>query len=186
MKRLLLLLLVAAGPAPAPNERPLLAPQREVSVLYSLMASDTAPTEIRISTKNRGAIRRIDLPDRNYMLIYSAQQAMIMVTPPAGTVAELPWNPGLAEQFTLTGQMRFAKRATATVAGLRCTVWDVLLGATRGQVCVTDEGVMLRTLTEDPRGRRTAVEAVSVTFTPAPEADYLPPPDFERVQPAAR
>lgn len=97
---------------------------------------------------------------------------------------EVPWSSGLGSQFTLDQHMRFTRRASATIAGLRCTTYTVQTPATFGEACVTDDGVMLRTLAQNAAGQRTAIEAISVSFTPAPASDFAPPPDFQRVAPA--
>jgi len=130
-----------------------------------------------------GTIRRIDLPDQSYLLIDQAAKTMAMVVPSEGTILDVPWDTGLGSQFTLSEQMRFTRRAGATVSRVACTLWDVVQDAQRGQVCVTDDGVMLRTEGVDPQGRHTAIEAVSVTYTPAPEADFAPPAGFQHVVP---
>ena len=183
MRAVVALLLVAAAPAPGP-ERPLLAPTREVSVLYQVSSSPTKAYEIRITSQPGNARRRIDLPDKNYLVVDQAAQRMVMVSPFEGTVIEVPWSSGLGLQFTLDQQMHFVRRSSATIAGLRCTTYTVRTPTTFGEVCVTDDGVMLRTLAQNAAGERTAIEAISVSFTPAPKSDYAPPPDFQRVAPA--
>ena len=185
MRALIALLLVAAAPAPAPGaDRPPLAPTREVSVLYRVSSSPTQAFEIRITSKAGNTRRRIDLPDKNYLIVDQAAQRMVMVSPFEGTAMEVPWSSGLGLQFTLDADMRFTRRASATVAGIRCTNYTVQTTTTFGEACVTDDGVMLRTLAQNSAGQRTAIEEISVSFTPAPASDYAPPPDFQRVAPA--
>ncbi len=185
--RLLLALLLMAAASPPP-ERPPLAPTREVSVLYRLLALDKPQTEIRITTRPgaQGIVRRIDLPDQSYLLIDHRKHSVDMVVPAEGTVLDVPWATGLGDQFTLNDRMRFTRRHPATVAKQRCTVWDVVQDTQRGQLCITDDGVMLFTEGIDAQGRHIAIEAVSVTYTPAPQADFLTPPDVERVVPGSR
>ena len=180
MRALIALLLVAAAPAAGP-EHPLLAPTREVSVLYRVSSSPTQAYEIRITSQPGNARRRIDLPDKNYLVMDEAAQQMVMVSPFEGTVVDVPWSSGLGLQFTLDQQMRFTRRASATIAGLRCTTYTVQTPTTSGEACVTDDGVMLRTLAQNAAGQRTAIEAISVSFTPAPPSDFAPPPDFQHV-----
>ncbi len=193
---LLAVLLIAAAPAkpapPAPTgpDRPLLAPSREVSVLYRLLAQGKPQAEIRISTRpgspTGGTLRRIDLPDHSYLLVNLSTRAMIMVVPAEGTLLDLPWDPAMAEQFTLNSHMRFTRRGQATVSRIPCTVFEAQQGPQHGEVCVTDDGVMLRIEGVGPNGQRSAIEAVSLTYTPAPESDFLPPPDFQHVRPEDR
>ena len=213
MRALALLILVAAGPAPTrapsqppperpagpgPNrpagpgadrsagpgpDRPALTPTREASVLYRVSSTPTTAYEIRITSLAGNARRRIDLPDKNYLLVDQAAKRLAMVSPFEGTVMDVPWSSGLGAQFTLEPDMRFTRRTATTIAGLRCTTYTVQTPSTLGETCITDDGVMLRTLAQNARGQRTAIEAISVSYTPAPASDYAPPPDFQRVAP---
>ncbi len=190
MRRILLAapLLLAAGAPPAPvAERPPLAPQRDASVLYRLTATGTPTFEMRITVVAGGTPMRIDLPDFNYMLADRSTQRLSMVSPEQQTVLEIPWASGLQDQFVLNDRMRFTKKGTETIASIRCTSWEVAAGPQqRGQVCITDDGVMLRTLGQDVQGRRTVIEAVSVSFAKAPAEDFRVPEGFERVLPPSQ
>ena len=181
--------LMAAGAPPAPPaaERPPLAPQRDASVLYRMSATGAPTFELRITTVAGGTPMRLDLPDLNYMLADRTAQRMAMVSPEQQTVLEIPWQSGLQDQFTLNDRMRFTKKGTETIASLRCTSWEVAAGPQqRGQVCITDDGVMLRTLGQDAQGRRTVMEAVSVSFAKAPSTDFVVPEGFEHVLPPSQ
>ncbi len=186
MRALWLLALVAAAPPPdrAGPDRPALAPTREVSVLYRVSSTPTTAYEIRITSRAGNTRRRIDLPDKNYLLVDQPAERLAMVSPFEGTVMEIPWSSGLGQQFTLDAGMRFTRRTATTIAGLRCVTYSVQTRSTAGETCVTEDGVMLRTLAQNAAGQRTAIEAISVSYTPAPPADFAPPPDFQRVAPA--
>ena len=173
----------AATPAPRPAtpERPPLAPTREVSVLYRIGASNGPPSEVRVTTKAHGEVLRMDMPDNTYILVTPAEQRLALVVPGELMVLDLPWQPGLQDQFLLSPRMRFSKRGPDTVAGVRCTGWDVVLDNTRAIMWLTDEGVLLRSVSLDAQGRRNLIEAVSVSYTPAPAADFLPPPGFDHM-----
>lgn len=177
--------LAQAAPAtaarPATPDRPPLLPTREASVLYRVVASGSPPVEVRITTKANGAAMRIDMPDRSYMLVNQAEKRMAMVVPDELTVMDLPFQPGMQDQFQLNNRMRFTKRVVETVASLRCTSWDVLVDGGRGIMCVTDDGVLLRSISLDPAGRRNVIEAISVSYAPAPASDYLPPEGFDHM-----
>ena len=152
-------------------------------MLYRISSTPTESYEIRITSLPGNVRRRIDLPDKSYMLVNQASQRLEMVSPFEGTVMEVPWASGLGQQFTLDSTMRFQRKGTATIAGLRCTTYTVATTITSGETCVTDDGVMLRTLAQNNRGQRTAMEAVSVSYTPAAPEEYSPPADFQRVAP---
>ena len=121
------------------------------------------------------------MPDRTYMLINQTDKRMAMVVPDEQTVLDLPWSGGPQDQFTLNARMKFVRRGTDTVAANRCTIWEAALDSTRGAMCITDDGVLLRSLSQDESGRRSLIDALSVSFTPAPPKEFLPPPDFEHL-----
>ena len=171
----------AAQARPAAADHPPLLPTREASVLYRVIASGGPPTEVRITSQANGAAMRIDMPDQTYMLVNPTRKTMAMVVPAELTVMDLPYQPGVQDQFLLNSRMKFTRRAPETVAGVRCTAWDVVLDGNRGSVCVTDDGVMLRSVSLDPQGRRNMIEAISVSLTPAPPADYVPPDGFDHI-----
>jgi len=158
-----------------------LAPTREASVLYRIGASNSPPSEVRVTIKANGKVLRMDMPDNTYMLVTPAEQQMALVVPGELMVLDMPYQPGLQDQFLLSPRMRFTKRGPETVAGIRCNGWDVVLDGTRAIMWITDDGVLLRSVSLDAQGRRNLIEAVSVSYTPAPAADFLPPPDFEHM-----
>ncbi len=189
--RLLLAAVLAAGPAaaqapalapdrPAPD-RPLMAPSREASVLYRMTKAGTPPVEVRITSRTGGSPMRIDMPDGAYMLVDQAAGSMRMVVPYEQMVMELPAQEGPQAQFQLNERMRFTRKGADTVAAVRCTTWDVLLDKARGSVCVSDDGVLLRSSGQDEAGRRSLIEAVSVSFAPAPASDFEAPADYDRM-----
>lgn len=182
--RLLLLIpvLVASAVAPAlAQERPPLVPSRESSVLYRLTKAGTVPSEVRVTTRPGGSPLRLDMEDRTYMLLNQTARSMQIVIPDEQTVVELPYQPPPQTPFQLNERMRFTKRAPDTLAGVRCNNWDVVLDKSRGTVCVTEDGILLRSTSTDEAGRRNLIEAVSVSYAPAPPNEFTPPADYERV-----
>lgn len=187
-RRLLACLAVMAAIAPAlaqtPSaapDRPPMAPSREASVLYRMTKAGSAPIEVRITTRAGGSPMRIDLPDGAYMLVDQTARSMAMVVPNEQMVMELPFQDGPQAQFQLNERMRFTRRGADTVATLRCATWDVVLDKARGAVCISNDGILLRSSGQDEAGQRTLVEAISVSFAPAPESDFTPPADFDRM-----
>ena len=164
----------------APVHPPLL-PTREASVLYRISARGDPPIEVRITSLPDATAMRIDMPDRTYMLVNQAEQRMAMVVPEELMVMDLPYQAGVQDQFLLNSRMKFTRRGVETIAGVRCTSWDVLLDGNRAVACVTDDGVLLRSVSMDAEGKRSSIEAVSVSYTPAPAADFLPPQGFDHM-----
>ena len=160
---------------------PPLLPAREASVLYRISARGEPPIEVRITTLPDATAMRIDMPDRTYMLVSQAEHRIAMVVPEELMVMDLPYQAGVQDQFLLNSRMKFTRRSIETIAGVRCTSWDVLLDGNRAVACVTDDGVLLRTVSMDAEGKRSSIEAISVSYTPAPAADFLPPLGFDHM-----
>ena len=159
--------------------RPVLAPTREASVLYQVSFGGNPPIEVRVTALPNGGAMRLDLPDLTYMLVNPAEKHMAMVVPDEQTVLDMPWSDTPLDQFILNPRMRFVRRGADTVAANRCTIWEMTLDRIRGVVCVTDDGVLLRSLSQDDTGRRNVIAALSVSYAPAPPKEFVPPPDFK-------
>lgn len=173
------LAVMAQAPAPlAP--RPPLVPQRDASVLYRMVPAEGPAEEVRVTTQAGGSPMRVDMADKSWMLLDLRAQRMAMVVMAEETVVDMPYQ-GPPQQFVLSPAMRFARRGVDTVAATRCTVWYVVLGAQKGVMCITDDGVLLRTQGQDEQGRRTLVEALSVSYAQVTDAEFTPPADYERL-----
>ena len=158
-----------------------MVPAREASVLYRLTRSGAPPLEVRVTIRAGGSPLRVDMADRNYLLVDEAARTMTMVVPDEEMALVLPFDSDAVGQFRLNTRMRFTRRAADTVATVRCTNWEVALGQTRGSVCVSDDGILLRSAGQDEAGRRTLMEAVSVSYTPAPATEFDAPPAYGRM-----
>lgn len=178
------MLALAAGPAAAQApaaDRPPLVASRESSVLYRLTKAGTVPSEVRVTARAGGSPLRIDMEDGTYMLVDQAAKTMAIVIPAEQSVLDLPFRPGPQTPFQLNDRMRFTRRNPDTVAGIRCIVWDVSVDKARGTVCVSEDGVVLRSTGSDEAGRRNLIEAVSVSYAPAPAHEFTAPADFDRI-----
>ena len=133
----------APAPAPALPLRPPMVPQRDASVLYRIVPVEGPEQEVRVTTQAGGSPIRVDMPDRSWMLVDQRARRMAMVVMAEETVVDLPYE-GPPPQFVLHPAMRFARRGVDSVAGTRCTVWYVVVGAQKGLMCITDDGVLLR------------------------------------------
>ncbi len=186
MKWLPLAALVAANPAAAQApanapDRPLMMPTREASVLYRMTKAGTVPVEVRITTRAGGTPMRVDMPDNTYMLVDQTARSMAMVVPSEQMVMELPFKDGAQAQFQLNERMRFTRKGADTVATVHCTTWDVVVDKARGVLCISDDGILLRSSGQDEAGQRSLIEAVSVSFALAPTSDFVPPADFDHM-----
>ena len=73
------------------------------------------------------------------------------------------------------------RKGSATVAGLRCTVWEVGGESANGSACVTADGVVLRAGGSDRRGRTGSIEAERVEYGHQADALFFPPADVRKV-----
>jgi hypothetical protein len=167
--------------AAAAPDHPALTPTREASVLYRVVNAGAAPVEVRVTAEAGGSPMRLDLPDRTYMLVDKAAQRIAVVVPEEQVVLDVPFQDGPQTYFQLNDRMRFTRRAPVTVAAVRCTVWDVVVGNARGTMCISDDGILLRSSGLDAAGQRNLIEAVSVSFAPAGPNEFVPPADFSRM-----
>ena len=167
--------------AAAAPDRPALTPTREASVLYRVVNAGAAPVEVRVTADAGGSPMRLDLPDRTYMLVDKAAQRMAVVVPEQQVVLDVPFGDGPQTYFQLNDRMRFVRRAPGTVAAVRCTTWDVAVDNARGTMCISDDGILLRSSGLDAAGQRNVIEAVSVSFAPAGPNEFVPPADFSRM-----
>ena len=66
------------------------------------------------------------------------------------------------------------------IAGVPCVLYDAIVNDRTGQVCLTEDGVLLRARINDPERRRD-LQAIRVTYAPQAAAYFRPPPGFMRV-----
>ena len=181
-------ILGAAGPAPAPGaaERPSIMPTRDAVVGYHLAPATGEAIDVRVSFQAGGRALRMDLPDHSFMVATPGDKRLVLVVPLEQTAMELPWTDGPQPLFLLDERMRFTRKAEATVAGQRCTLWDAVLERTRATVCVTADGVLLRSQSQDPMGRRNLIEAFAIRYQALVESDFAVPAEFDRLNAVAK
>jgi hypothetical protein len=93
----------------------------------------------------------------------------------------------MARGFILNDDMKFTRTGTDTVAGLSCTMWNVVSPRAAGSVCVTADGVMLSGEGKSHDGSVSGIQATAVTYGPQPASLFAPPPDFKQIKlPAVR
>jgi hypothetical protein len=85
------------------------------------------------------------------------------------------------QAFALADARRFTRKGTATVAGIRCTVWQVAADAASGTACITADGVPLSASGHDSSGRAGSLEAVRVEYGRQDRALFFPPAGLKRL-----
>ena len=180
--------LVSSGAALA-QERPQVAPTRDVLVTYRATAPAPAQAgrpappaqSLRVATTQGGRLMRIEGMGAGgaYVIVDRTTQRMVMVMPQDRRYMEMPANDAFARGFVLNDAMTFVKRGDETVAGLRCTVWEVTSREGAGTACVTGDGVLLRGRGNDGKG---GIEATAVKYGAQPAALFKPPANFSKVE----
>jgi hypothetical protein len=195
-------LVLAAAPCAAAlaQERPTMLPTRDVMVTYR--ASGPAPAspgasapgasgpaatrqqDMKVAIMAGGKLMRIEAlgggaAAGGYVIVDRDAQRMTMVITQDRRYMEMPANDAVSRGFLLNESMTFARRGLETVAGVKCTLWDVTSKEGAGSVCVTDDGVMLRARGQDGRG---ALEATAVQYAPQPASLFRPPADFAKIE----
>jgi hypothetical protein len=177
----LLLAVLTAAPARADDELRIL-PTRDVSVEYRAVGISAEPETTVVARFASGSGRiRVDGPDgRFYGILDIDAERMIMVMPEFRLYMVQRAEPDLIAFFK-ESNAAFRRIGAERVAGMSCTAYAAAINDRTGQVCLTDDGVLLRAELADPEGRH-EVEALRVTYSVQPEAYFDPPRGFRRVE----
>jgi hypothetical protein len=167
--------------AAAPADHPVLLPAHDALVAYHLEPAGGEAIDMRVAYLAGAKELRFNLPDFSYILVTPAKRSALMVVPLQNTLAELPYAAGPQSLFLLDDHARFTRKGEATVAGQKCTSWDMVLEQDRRTVCVTADGLVLRNATVDAQGRKSLVEATVVRTEPVPAELFLVPANYERI-----
>ncbi|MBN8928124.1 MAG: hypothetical protein J0H19_16055, partial [Rhodospirillales bacterium] len=179
--------LAAFSPAAHADAPPRIQPTRDVTVTYRVLSDTTIPagmprpTSLRISFAAGGTRVRVE-PGNGpmYLLLDRTAQRLTIVIPPQHSLMDLPYDPSRDPQRLAT-DARFTRRGEATVAGLRCTEWDVRTRDGTGSACLTADGVLLRgsgAVSQQHGG----IEATEVSYAPIPADALTPPQGFQRLE----
>jgi hypothetical protein len=169
------------------QDRPAVAPTRDVIVTYRATAplqAGRAPAgaqTLRVATTQGGRLMRIEGVGAGgaYVIVDRTTQRMLMVMPQDRRFMEMPADDAFARGFVLNTSMRFERRGAETVAGLKCTLWEVTSHEGAGTACVTDDGVLLRGRGSDGKG---GIEATAVKYGPQPASLFRPPANFTKIE----
>ncbi len=187
-KLLVSALLVLTMPAVA-DDRPLIRPTRDVVVEYRSVGPAHGSTAdpgrlvtMRFASKT-GRVR-LDGPNgRGFAIFDVSAGRMIVVMAEHKIYMEQPADPAMVEMFQAKDSA-FTKSGTDTVAGVGCTTYDVMIRDRKGQVCLTDDGVLLRARGDDPDHQR-VLEALTVTYEAQPNVLFGVPAGFQKLDPSS-
>jgi len=170
------------GLAAAAPDRPVFPPTRDVAVTYQAnIAAAGTPHEIIMRYSAALERARVDGGLPGYVLVDPKTRHATIVMEAMGMMMDAPPNAGVEQALVLQNGKRFTRKGGDTVAGLRCTVWDVEAEDATGTACVTADGVLLRASGHDRKGRTGSLEATRVQYEPQDEALFRPPANVHRM-----
>ncbi|HUN40963.1 MAG TPA: DUF4412 domain-containing protein [Acetobacteraceae bacterium] len=176
-------LCAAAQPAAA-QDHPLAKPSRDVMVEYHILnvqPGDHRSDTVRMYFTDGGMRLRIEpVGQPGYSIVDRSAHRMLLVMEPQHVYVEVAYDPNRIMTFDAT-DATFRRIGHDTVAGLGCTVYNVARQGRESQVCLTDDGVMLRANSENPGQANGGMEAVSVTYAPQPASLFVPPPGYQQM-----
>ena len=180
-----LALLAVTAPARADNP-PMIHPSRDVAVEYRSNGTSQGPAAapgaavtMRFSSKS-GRIRIDGASGRGYAILDPDAGKMTMVMQERHMYVERPADPGMISMFRATNQS-FKKTGSDTIAGVACTIYAATFNEHSGQVCLTNDGVMLRARSADP-DRQRELEAVTVNYGDQPAALFEVPAGYQKLE----
>jgi hypothetical protein len=172
---------VTAAPALA-QDRPLLRPTRDVAVEYRSSGIGQGPGDIVTMRFTRDTRRiRIDgSAGHGYMILDTDAGRMTIVMAERQMYMDRPADPSMMGIFQARNG-GFRKTGTDTVAGLSCTTYDATFNERNGQVCLTDDGVLLRAHSIDP-GHDSTLEATKVTYGDQAASLFETPAGYQKFE----
>ena len=134
---------------------------------------------MRFSSRS-GRIRIDGASGRGYAILDPAAGKMTMVMEERHMYVERPADPGMLAMFKATNES-FRKTGSDTIAGVACTIYDATFNEHSGQVCLTNDGVMLRARSADA-DRQRELEAVAVNYVDQPAGLFEVPAGYQKLE----
>jgi hypothetical protein len=171
--------LIAALPAIAEaQERPLVFPTRDVTVIYRLSVPGRPAMEMTRQWGAQSRIERRTMPgEADYMIVDQPNQRAFIIMEQARAIREIPFAQVSGAQRMLESA-RFTRGGAERIAGHDCTVWRFEFQGQSGDACVTADGVLLRSLGNSP-GREVRAEAVNVVYGPVDPTLFRQPEGYQ-------
>ncbi|MBX9749840.1 MAG: DUF4412 domain-containing protein [Roseococcus sp.] len=181
-QRFSVLLLLLAGPALA-QERPQITPTRDVAVTYRVSGEGPPVGEMRMSWLAARKLMRMDMPGgQGWVVLDTATGSAFMVMDSQRMVMDMPAT-GVSDRMTPNANARFTREGNARVANTDCVNWRMEEQGQVARVCMTGDGVMLRTESLGGQGpSRGLMEATAVAFGPQDAARFQRPAGYQGLQ----
>jgi hypothetical protein len=177
-----LLLLLFAGPALA-QDRPQITPTRDVAVTYRITGEGQTPGEMRMSWLAGRNLMRMDMPSgQGWIVVDMSAGSAFMANDAQRMAIDMPAS-GVSGRMTPNANARFTREGNARVANTDCVNWRVEEQGQAARICITSDGVMLRTESLGGQGAsRGVMEATTVAFGPQDAARFQRPAGYQSLQ----
>lgn len=181
MRGLVIAALLAAAPAAA-QQAPLLVPSRDVAITYRGTGGADQVT-ITMAWLAARKMVRMEMPGVGWSVANHG------TTPPSGfivmeearRVMDMPAQV-LNRQVGAPLDARFVREGSDRVAGTACTIWRYQSGADEGRLCMTADGIMLRSQGSFA-GQSGGMEATQVAYGPQDPSRFEVPQGYQRAAP---
>ncbi len=191
MRLCLLSLIVVGCVAPAcvipalADPPPLFRPNKDVAVEYRLPGDGAGPgsqgKSVTMYFTDHGDKMRFDAGDgQGYVVVDNAAKRTTVVMNDRKIYIEHQMDPASSPMFGMT-DATFTRTGSDTVAGLPCTIYQVVHHDVKGEACLTDDGLLLRSR-GGSGGDQRMMEAVKVTYAPQPASLFIPPDGFKKLE----
>lgn len=190
--------LLVAMPAPiaaASDARaglPPIHPRRDVAVTYQVLPGSSVdgvqgPRRVQMFWTRGGRLLRIDpMGMPGYVIVDFPRRQMSLVLTAAHAYVQMPLDPRRTPGvLTLPPGTSMTRAGEATIAGRRCTIWNIAAPQGSGTACLTVGGLMLRADghgTAREAGHSFAgaggLQAIAVEYGPQNPALFAIPPGY--------
>lgn len=181
-RRFPLLFLLLAGPALA-QDRPQIIPTRDVAVTYRVSGEGQPAGEMRMSWLAARNLMRMDMPGgQGWAVVDMAAGSAFMAMDSQRMVMDMPAT-GVSGRMTPSASARFTREGHARIANTDCVNWRMEEQGQATRICMTGDGVMLRTESLGGQGpSRGVMEATAIAFGPQDAARFQRPAGYQSLQ----
>lgn len=165
------------------GSKPLFMPTRDVTVVYAVQPENSPLVQTRkIYFSGGGKLLRIDGPnDIGMTIVNSETKTAIVIANKPRIYTVVPSKSDKSGLF-LDGNMKFVKKGTERIAGILCRKWKATGTKGDSEVCITDDGVLLKQDGADPDGQEGKTQAISVNYDALPISIFQVPVGFQQVK----
>ncbi len=167
---------------------PLLRPSKDVAIEYRVEAAqgdaDPAAHIVTMYFTDQGDKMRFDgAGGHGYMIVDQKAKRTLIVMTAQHMYMEQGIDPSRSPLHAME-DATFTREGTDTVAGVACTVYQVTHNGEKGEACLTDDGLMLRSHS-DTGGQSHGMVARKVEYAPQPASLFAPPAGFQKMDMSA-